>query len=93
MFLKMKEKSSLPEINAIILGSSGGGKCYHPWDDLKPCPCGCKERPLLMYKKEKLYFCGGVTFLIAQETTLPFLFCRVLGGLFLVFKIFCQALH
>jgi hypothetical protein len=61
MFLKMKEKSSLPETNAIILGSSGGGKCYHPWDDLKPCPCGCKERPLLMYKKEKLYFCGGAT--------------------------------
>lgn len=32
-------------------------------------------------------------FLIAQKTTLPFLFCRVLGGLFLLFKIFCQALH
>lgn len=61
MFLKMKEKSSLPETNAIILGSSGSGKCYHPWDNLKPCPCGCKERPLLMYKKEKLYFCGGPT--------------------------------
>lgn len=61
MFLKMKEKFSLPETNAIILGSSGSGKCYHPWDDLKPSPCGCKERPLLMYKKEKLYFCGGAT--------------------------------
>ena len=61
MFLKMKEKSSLPKTNAIILGSSGSGKCHHPWDDLKPCPCGCKERPLLMYKKEKLYFCGGAT--------------------------------
>lgn len=61
MFCKMKEKSSLPETNAIILGSSGSGKCYHPWDNLKPCPCGCKERPLLMYKKEKLYFCGGAT--------------------------------
>ena len=48
MFLKMKEKSSLPKTNAIILGSSGSGKCHHPWDDLKPCPCGCKERPLLM---------------------------------------------
>ncbi len=40
MFCKMKEKSSLPETNAIILGSSGSGKCYHPWDNLKPCPCG-----------------------------------------------------
>ena len=61
MFWKKKEKSSLPKTNAIILGSSGSGKCYHPWDNLKPCPCGCKERPLLMYKKGKLYFCGGAT--------------------------------
>lgn len=61
MFWKKKEKSSLLETNAIILGSSGSGKCYHPWDSLKPCPCGCKESPLLMYKKEKLYFCGGAT--------------------------------
>lgn len=56
MFLKMKEKSSLPKINAIILGSSGSGKCHHPWDDLKPCPCGCKERPLLMYKRKNYTF-------------------------------------
>ena len=33
MFWKMKKKSSLPETNAIILGSSGSGKCYHPWDN------------------------------------------------------------
>jgi hypothetical protein len=47
--------------NAIIIGSVGSGKCHHPWDNLKPCPCGCKERPLLMYEKDKLYYCGGTT--------------------------------
>lgn len=47
--------------NAIIIGSAGSGKCHHPWDNLKPCPCGCKERPLLMYEKDKLYYCGGTT--------------------------------
>lgn len=47
--------------DVLIFGSSGSGKCHHPWDSLKPCPCGCKERPLLMYEKDKLYFCGGTT--------------------------------
>lgn len=61
MFWKKKEKSSTPETNAIIFGSSGSGKCHHPWDNLKPCPCGCKEKPLLMCEKDKLYFCGGTT--------------------------------
>lgn len=46
--------------NAIIIGSVGSG-CHHPWDNLKPCHCGCKERPLLMYEKDKLYYCGGTT--------------------------------
>lgn len=45
--------------NIIVIGSAGSGKCHHPWDNLKPCPCGCKERPLLMYEKDKLYYCGG----------------------------------
>ena len=45
--------------NIIVIGSAGSGKCHHPWDNLKPCPCGCKERPLLMYGKDKLYYCGG----------------------------------
>lgn len=45
----------------IVFGVSGSGKCHHPWDELKSCPCGCEERPLLMYAKDKLYFCGGTT--------------------------------
>ena len=49
-----------PSVNAniLVLGTPGSGKVYHPWDNLKPCPCGCKERPLLMYEKDKLYYCG-----------------------------------
>ena len=54
MFWKKRKKSSTLEKNAIIIGSAGSGKCHHPWDNLKPCPCGCKERPLLMYEKDKL---------------------------------------
>ena len=61
MFWKKRKKFSPPEPNIIVFGSSGSGKCHHPWDCLKPCPCGCKERPLLMYEKDKLYFCGGIT--------------------------------
>lgn len=61
MFWKKGEKTSTLEKNAIIIGSAGSGKCHHPWDDLKPCPCRCKERPLLMYEKDKLYYCGGST--------------------------------
>ncbi len=26
--------------NELILGSSGSGKGYHPWDNLKQCTCG-----------------------------------------------------
>ena len=61
MFWKKREKNFNTRKNAIIIGSAGSGKCHHPWDDLKPCPCGCKERPLLMYEKDKLYYCGGST--------------------------------
>ena len=61
MFWKKRKKSSTLEKNVIIIGSAGSGKCHHPWDNLKPCPCGCKERPLLMYEKDKLYYCGGTT--------------------------------
>ncbi len=61
MFWKKGEKNFNTRKNAIIIGSAGSGKCHHPWDDLKPCPCGCKERPLLMYEKDKLYYCGGTT--------------------------------
>lgn len=51
-------KSNLGK-NIIVIGSAGSGKCHHPWDSLKPCPCGCMERPLLMYTKDELYYCGG----------------------------------
>ena len=61
MFWKKGEKNFNTRKNAIIIGSAGSGKCHHPWDDLKPCPCGCKERPLLIYEKDKLYYCGGST--------------------------------
>lgn len=49
--LEKGEKNFNTRKNAIIIGSAGSGKCHHPWDDLKPCPCGCKERPLLMYER------------------------------------------
>lgn len=52
---------NITKTNTFILGSCDSGKCHHPWDNLKPCPCRCKERPLLMYEKDKLYFCGGAT--------------------------------
>lgn len=45
--------------NVFVIGTPGSGRCHHPWDNLKPCSCGCKERPLLMYDKDKLYYCGG----------------------------------
>ena len=61
MFWKKREKIFNTRKNAIIVGSAGSGKCHHPWDNLKPCPCGCKESPLLMYEKDKLYYCGGTT--------------------------------
>jgi hypothetical protein len=61
MFWKKGEKNFNTRKNAIIIGSAGSGKCHHPWDNLKLCPCGCKERPLLMYEKDKLYYCGGST--------------------------------
>ena len=61
MFWEMKEKTLKYEFKPLVLGSSGSGKCHHPWDNLKPCPCGCKEKPLLMYAKDRLYVCGGTT--------------------------------
>ena len=57
MFWKRK-KSSKVEANVAVFGSPGRAKVHHPWDDLMPCPCGCKKRPLLMYEKDRLYFCG-----------------------------------
>ena len=61
MFKIPKETSISPEVNTVILGMPGSSKVHHPWDDLKPCPCGCKERPLLLYKDNKPYFYGGST--------------------------------
>ena len=63
----MKEKTIIIEgnvkkhSNLLILDTCGSGKCHHPWDNLKPCSCGCNDRPLLMYEKNKLYVCGGTT--------------------------------
>lgn len=60
MFWKRKnslKSKTLP----IIFGSPESGKCHYPWDNLKPCPCNCEEKPLLMYEKDKLYYCGGTT--------------------------------
>jgi len=47
--------------NVIVFGTPNSGKVHHPQDNLKPCSCGCKERPLLMYEKDELYYCGGAT--------------------------------
>lgn len=45
----------------FVIGSQGSGKVSHPWDYLKPCACGCKERPLMLYNEKELYYCGGPT--------------------------------
>ena len=42
----------------MVIGSTGSGKCHHPWDNLKPCICGCKERPLLFNIYGELYSLG-----------------------------------
>ena len=57
--------------NVLILGTAGSGRAYHPWDDLKPCTCGCKERPLLMYEKNKLWHSG------ASSTNNLFVICSI----------------
>lgn len=57
----LKRKITSESENMIIIGTPGSGKCHHPWDNLKACTCGCKERPLLMYEKDELYYCGGPT--------------------------------
>lgn len=60
--------------NCIVLGKSAGGRAYHPGDDLKPCSCGCKERPLLLFEEDKkIYYCG------AGATENVFAVCRVCG--------------
>lgn len=47
--------------NILVIGTASSGKCHHPWDDLKPCVCGTSKRPLLMYSKDELFYCGGPT--------------------------------
>lgn len=47
--------------NPLVIGRSGTGKVSHPWDYLEPCPCGCKQRPLMLYDEDELYYCGGPT--------------------------------
>lgn len=47
--------------NVLVIGTAGSGKVHHPWDNLSPCPCGCSEKPLLMYDIDKPYYCGGST--------------------------------
>lgn len=69
--MKIIEKSYATE-NAIVLGHPGGGRAHHPWDDLKPCICGSKEHPLLMYNKDTLYSCGG-------KTSSVFVICPLCG--------------
>lgn len=54
-----KIKNGILPKNVLVLGISGSGKAHHPWDDLKPCSCDGKKKPLLMYEKNKLYYCGG----------------------------------
>lgn len=52
--------------NVIIIGSTGSGKCHHPWDDLKPYPCGCMKRPLLIYEKDNSGRTTGNVFAICS---------------------------
>ena len=61
-------KKTYTKENVIVIGRAGSSKCYHPWDDLKPCTCGSKERPLLMHDKNTLYSCG-------DDTTSVFVIC------------------
>ena len=55
----LKKLQSDKDGNVLVIGSSGSGKAHRPWDCLKLCICG--ERPLLMYKKDAPYYCGGQT--------------------------------
>jgi hypothetical protein len=59
MFWKKKETTLRSEASVLSLGTPNSGKCHYPWDDLKPCPCGCKERPLLLYAENRLYHDSG----------------------------------
>lgn len=58
--------------NVFVIGNAGSGKCHHPWDDLKPCVCGAKERPLLMHDKNTMYSC-------MDNTTSVFVICHNCG--------------
>ena len=66
-------KNSHNNKNIIVVGSAGAGKCHHPWDSLRPCKCGCKDSPLLMYENDRLYYCGG-------STDAVFAMCPVCGA-------------
>lgn len=50
------KKATTLKSDASILGTPSSGRCHYPWDDLKPCLCGCKERPVLLYTKNKLNY-------------------------------------
>lgn len=67
-----------PNAKGIVLGKNAGGRAYHPWDDLKPCSCGCKERPLLLFEEDKKIYYYGVG-AGAGATENVFAVCRVCG--------------
>lgn len=70
--LLYRRDHSLPNDNLLVIGRKGSGKCHHPWDCLKPCICGCKERPVLVNKRGDLYRCG-------EENTAIFAACSSCG--------------
>lgn len=47
-------KGTHPCAPNLIIGDTESGITSYIVDDLQSCTCGCKERPLLMFKKNKV---------------------------------------
>ncbi|MDE5621203.1 MAG: hypothetical protein K2O29_05795 [Ruminococcus sp.] len=45
-------------VNGVILGIAGGGRCIHPWDNLKKCP-KCGGYPWFVGKDGKDFYSGS----------------------------------
>lgn len=58
---KYKLNDGVDDIGTLIILISRFKQQSWLIPNLKSCPCGCRDKPLLMYEKDKLYFCGGPT--------------------------------
>ena len=51
--------------NTLVIGGSGKGRVRHPWSNLKPCVCGCKEKPLILSEKDESLCCDDPAYLVS----------------------------